>query len=287
MSSNQGKKSGSNKQEQSWWDKVFGTNGLVGLFAVLVPLAALLYTTHTWPSPDRSSGSGATTPDIQASTPGIQASTAPLPTSNRATTRATEPPAMSQSVAQSAVTTALLTPTDLVSAFGDMQAITITALSSSDYQCQPSGQPPKLATAQTLFGTNGLTGYQAVEANDTSYSNVYERVNAYNNNDTSALAQYLERYEGARTNCSDTYDGLTVVYQVISGAPSLCDQSFVVSGKYSSSTIAQNVYEAFIRCGNLYAYVAILLGNTSNISQGAVYGLLETAANKLRDTANG
>jgi hypothetical protein len=81
MSNDQGKNPVSNnKHEQSLWDKVFGTNGLVGLFAVLVPLTALLYATHTWPFSD---GSGPTpTPEIGGSslgTPTQSYSSAPNP----------------------------------------------------------------------------------------------------------------------------------------------------------------------------------------------------------------
>lgn len=281
MSSDTVKKKSGSKQEQSWWDKVFGTGGLVGLIAVLVPLASFLHATHTWPFSDKPSSSGAT--------PGTQASTVQPRPSSSVTAHATKPSAMSQSAAQSAVDTALLKQTDLASgslasAFGDMQGI--PTLSGSDFQCQPSGQPPKLATVQSWFGTNGITDSQAVQDNNTNYATADERINAYNNNDTSTLAQYLDRYQAARNNCTDSFNGLTVIYQVMSGAPSLCDQSFVTTGTISGNPIADYGYEAFIRCGNLYAYVAIIIGSTSNISQSAVYGLFETAANKLRDANN-
>jgi hypothetical protein len=74
MSNDQGKKPVSNnKHEQSLWDKVFGANGLVGLFAVLVPLAALLYATHTWPF------SGSPGPTPTPSSLGTPTNTTPTP----------------------------------------------------------------------------------------------------------------------------------------------------------------------------------------------------------------
>jgi hypothetical protein len=82
MSNDQGKNPSSNKHEQSWWDKVFGANGLVGLFAVLVPLAALLYATHTWPFSNKANGSGTTTTPVNlGSSPSIHTNVTPNPSS--------------------------------------------------------------------------------------------------------------------------------------------------------------------------------------------------------------
>ena len=226
MSNTRGGKSDRDKQEQSWWDKVFGTNGLVGLIVALVALATFLYTSHMWPFADGSSDHGAT--------PGTQTNPVQTPPSSAVTTRATDPPAVPQLAAQSAVGMALLTQTDLGSAFADLRGIAPQSSSSSDYQCQPSGQPPKLATAQILYGTNGITASQADQENATNYSSVTERANAYSKGDTTALAQYLESYQVARNNCTDSYNGITLIYQVISNAPSLCDQSFVTTGNFSN-----------------------------------------------------
>jgi hypothetical protein len=56
MSSSAGGRSDNNAEEQSsWWNKVFGTGGLVGLIVALVPVFSFLYTSHMWPFPSRSS----------------------------------------------------------------------------------------------------------------------------------------------------------------------------------------------------------------------------------------
>src|ERR1700730_157955 len=90
MSNDQGKNPGSNnKHERSLWDKVFGANGLVGLVAVLVPLAALLYATHTWPFSD---SSGGTTPEIQGSSPSIQTGITPTSPYSSSTSSSGSPP---------------------------------------------------------------------------------------------------------------------------------------------------------------------------------------------------
>jgi hypothetical protein len=55
----------------------------------------------------------------------------------------------------------------------------------------------------------------------------------------------------------------------------------------SGDVFVTDGYEAFVRCGSLYAGIDISLGVSSGISRSTVYDLLKTAAEKLRITSNG
>lgn len=255
------------KQGQSWWDRIFGANGLVGLIAVLVALAPFLYTSHMWPFADDSSG--------HAAVPRIQASTVrPSPNGAR-NGPATKPVVTPPLAAQSAVNNALLVQADLGRAFADLLIIRPEEI---DPHCQPSGQPSSLKSAPVSYGTRGIGSAQAGYTQN--YSTITERVNAYDKANISALAQYLGALRITRDNCTSTDGNVSAQFHVIPGAPPLCDQSFIMAADFNYSYVRG--YEAFIRCGSMYAYIAIVLSRNPAIGQSAAYGLFKTAARKLR-----
>ena len=278
-------KTGGNKPQQSLWEKIFGTNGIVGLFVAVVGLATFLYTAHIWPfsvHPDGSeanSGSQGTRP--RQASPGSTGTrsgqVSPKTPGTGSPSRAT---AQLQFSAQLAVRKAVLTPGNLGSTFGNMQPIP-SLPDNHDPNCKPTRHLSAIATAQQLFGTDGVGDYQARQANDTSYSNVYEGVAAYNGQEISALSRYLSQYKMVRDACADHYQGSTSSYHLMPKAPRLCSQSFVMMD-YINDPITELGYEAFIRCGTLLAYVLVLPGKSATISQNALFAFFMTAAKKLQ-----
>lgn len=277
MSNDQGKNPGSNnKDEQSLWDKVFGANGLVGLFAVLVPLAALLYATHTWPFSDRS---GATaTPEIQGSSRGIQTNITPTPPYSSSPNSSNSPPKPNRPVN---LRSALL-PSEILSSAAYVTSES-TDLSKVTGMC---GAPVSGATATA---DEQMVDHQQGVALDevlVSWRSVADAAQNVTSN-----RQAVDQ----SGSCSLSLSGSTATYTGDNqgSPPSSClnpGQYFATAVNISFSSSAfpeppESGYVAEAQCGSTIIWIRVYGSFGNSITQQTADGYLSSAIEKL-DSAN-
>jgi hypothetical protein len=279
MSNDQGKNPGSNnKNEQSLWDKVFGANGLVGLFAVLVPLAALLYATHTWPF---SHSSGATTtPEIQGSSPGIPTNMTPTPSYSSSPNSSDSPPKPNRPVN---LKSALL-PSEILSSAAYVTSES-TDLSKVTGMC---GAP---VYGATVTADEQIVDHQHGVALDEVLVSWRSAADAGQN--VTSNRQAVD--QSASGSCSLSLSGSTATYtgDYQGSPPSNCPSpgqyfATVVSISFSSSAypeLPESGYVVEAQCGDIITWLRVYGGFGNSITQQTADGYLSSAIQKL-DSAN-